>query len=91
MVLVDAMALGKPVIITETVTTVEYGEHMKNLYFIKPDSVDELRLAIKFLIEHPTQRLAMGDTARAHYEAHHSIQSFVEGLVKAIEQIAIAN
>ncbi|MEQ6340359.1 MAG: glycosyltransferase family 4 protein [Gammaproteobacteria bacterium] len=87
MVLLDAMALGKPVIITKTATTVEYGEHMNTLYFIEPDSADELRSAINFLMADPSLRSSIGNAARAHYEAHHSIQPFVGGLVGAIEQI----
>src|SRR5262249_55380558 len=33
MVLLNAMALGKAVAITRTVTSIEYGEHMKTCYF----------------------------------------------------------
>lgn len=47
MVLIDAMALGKLTIITRTVTSGEYGEHMKNCYFIRPDSVEEIQNAIE--------------------------------------------
>lgn len=89
MVLLDAMALGKPVIVTKTATTVEYGEHMNTLYFIEPDSVDELRSAINFLMADPGLRKRIGDAAKAYYEMHHSIQPYVDGLVDAIEQIAI--
>lgn len=89
MVLLDAMALGKPVIITKTATTVEYGEHMNTLYFIEPDSVDELRSAINFLMANPSLRTSIGNAARAYYEEHHSIQPYVNGLVDAIEQIVV--
>ena len=91
MVLLDAMALGKPVIITKTATSVEYGEHMKTLYFIEPDSVDELRSAINFLMDDPGLRSSIGSAAKAHYEAHHSIRPFVNGLVNVIEQIVVKN
>ena len=89
MVLLDAMALGKPVIITKTATTVEYGEHMSSLYFVEPDSVDELRSAIDFLMADPGLRKSIGDAAKVYYETHHSIQPYVDGLVDAIEQIVI--
>ena len=87
MVLISAMALGKPIIITQTPTTIEYGEHMKSLYFVKPDSINEMISAVNFLTENPQVRSTLGNAAKDHYEAHHSIQPFVNGLVNALEII----
>lgn len=88
MVLLDAMALGKAVIITETVTTVEYGEHLKTCYFVKLGSVDEIRTAINFIYENLYIMESIGHEGKQRYANFHSIEPFVSSLVEAIELIA---
>lgn len=86
MVFVDAMALGKAVIITKTATTVEYGEHLKTCYFVRPGSVEEICSAID-ICNKPEIIEAIGSEAKRHYEEYHSIVPHVNSLIEAIEKI----
>lgn len=87
MVLLDAMALGKVVIITKTLTTIEYGEHLKTCYFVEPDSVAELQRAIEVCYE-PSVIDSVGAGARQRYQDFHAIGPCVNSLVRAIGEIS---
>jgi glycosyltransferase involved in cell wall biosynthesis len=87
MVLLQSMALGKPVIISRTPTTEEYGEHLKTLYFVEHGSVDALRNAIMVLAGDPQLRADIGAAARAHYERHHTVTAYANGVLSAVERL----
>ena len=87
MVLLQAMALGKPVIITRTPTTEEYGEHLKTLYFVDHGSVESLRNAILTLANDPKLRATIGTAARAHYERNHTVSAYANGVLSAVENL----
>ena len=87
MVLLQAMALGKPVVITRTSTTEEYGKHLETLYFVNHGSKDDLAHAITCLQQDDELRSSLGARAREHFDARHSMHAFVRRLLDAIEEV----
>ena len=87
MVLLQSMALGKPVIISRTPTTEEYGEHMKTLYLVEHGSVEALRDAIRTLAGDPQLRARIGAAARQRYEARHTVSAYTNGVLTAVEDM----
>lgn len=87
MVLLDAIALGKLVIITKTATTVEYGEHMKTCYFVEPNSVAAIQSALQQCISQPELISSIGYEAQRYYRKRHSLIPYVTSLAKAIMNV----
>jgi glycosyltransferase involved in cell wall biosynthesis len=90
MVLLQSMSVGKPVIISRTPTTEEYGEHMKTLYFVEYGSETALRDAILRLAGDSTLRARIGAAARNHYEARHTVSAYTNGVLTAVERMLAA-
>ena len=88
MVLLQAKALGKATVITRTPTSVEYGEHLRDLYFVQAGSLDELSDAISRLMADDSLRAAIGSGASRHFQAEHSMQAFARNLVAATRLLA---
>jgi len=91
MVLLQSMALGKPVIISRTLTTEEYGEHLKTLYFVEHGSATALREAIMTLARDVNLRTKIGSAAREHYLQHYTVTGFTNGVASAVEQMLDAD
>ena len=89
MVLLQSMSLGKPVIISRTRTTEEYGEHMKSLYFVEYGSEAALRDAIRQLDGNAELRARIGAAARRHYEARHTVAAYTNGVLTAVEKLLL--
>lgn len=74
-VLLDAMALGKPVIATKTAATTDYIRHGVNGLLVDPVDSQALRKAIDQLMREPTLRKRLGAAARQdvldYYLPHH--------------------
>ena len=87
MVLLQSMSLGKPVIISRTPTTEEYGEHLKTFYLVEHGSVQALRDAIDAMAGDPGLRAAIGAAARDHYEARYTVSAYTNGVLSAVESM----
>ncbi|WP_077034816.1 glycosyltransferase [Pelomonas sp. KK5] len=87
MVLLQSMSMGKPVIISRTPTTEEYGEHLQTLYFVEHASEQALRDAIRTLEADPALRARIGAAAREHYESRHTVVAYTRGVLGATEQM----
>jgi glycosyltransferase involved in cell wall biosynthesis len=87
MVLLQAMSLGKAVIISRTPTTEEYGEHLKTVYFVEHGSAEALRQAILHLRSDAGLRRAIGAAAAAHYRARHTSAAYANDLLSAVERL----
>jgi glycosyltransferase involved in cell wall biosynthesis len=85
MVLLQSMSVGKPVIISRTPTTEEYGEHMKTLYFVQYESEAALRDAIRHLDGDSGLRARIGAAARRHYEERHTVSAYTNGVLTVVE------
>lgn len=66
--LVEAMAMGKAVIVTRTPTTEAYVTHGINGMLVDPKDIDGLRTAIHDLLMNDEKRKTLGKNARAFVE-----------------------
>jgi glycosyltransferase involved in cell wall biosynthesis len=78
-VLLQAMALGKPVIVTRVNGTVDYVEHMKTGVLVPPRDPAAIRDAVRMLASDEGLRLTLGSAAREqmtreHLPAHYAAQ-----------------
>lgn len=84
MVLLHAMALGKPIVITSTSEVSEYVESGVTALCVERGSVGNLVLQIRRLCEHPDLARTLGVAASARYRSRHTLEA---GLA-TIERIA---
>lgn len=76
--LMEAMAIGLPVIATATGGTPELITHLENGYLIPPNSPEALADAIEFLIHHPDIARQMAENARKHILENYTIPRVVD-------------
>ena len=86
MVIIQAMALARPLIVTQTPTIGIYLQDGVNAILVPRGNVAAMAEAIRRLIDDPAAAYAMGRRAQADYAAHFSIEAHVRALVQAIEQ-----
>lgn len=65
LVFLEAMALGKAVIVSETWGTADYVENMKTGILVRPGDVEDLKKAICYLLEKEDRRKEIGRRAQA--------------------------
>ena len=70
-VLLEAMALGKPVIATRVSGIVDYVDDMTTGILVPPGDVDRLRAAMTFLANDAELRRSLGDAGREQVRKHH--------------------
>ena len=78
--LMEAMAIGLPVVATATGGTPELITHLQNGYLIPRNSPEALADAIEFLIHHPDVAKQMGENARKHVLENYTIPRIVDQL-----------
>ncbi len=84
-VILEAMALGKPVIATETIGTVDYIESGENGLLVPPGDVVALREAIRRLSEDPALRRRFRKRG-LEFVRRHTFRSYVEAILSHVEQ-----
>ncbi len=62
--ILEAMALGRPVVATRNFASLEYGKDDESIILVPPSDPDALRNAIKKLLENPDMADSMGKKAR---------------------------
>jgi glycosyltransferase involved in cell wall biosynthesis len=80
--LLEAMALGRPVIITRTgglLREVDVERERIGLY-VEPGDADDLRRAVRQLVSAPSEAAAMGARGRALCERRYTIQRYARDL-----------
>jgi glycosyltransferase involved in cell wall biosynthesis len=85
-VILEAMAMGKPVICSRTRGQVDVIEDGVTGIFVPVGDADALRAAMVDLWNDPDRARAMGRAARAYVEKHHTLERFcgdVKGAVHA--------
>ena len=84
LVLLEAMAAGKPLITTELGTGTSWvNDHSRTGLVVPPGNVDALGQAIKSLLEDPTRRSCMSQAARKRVREVFSYQGFCRGYLEA--------
>lgn len=85
MVLIQAMAYRKPLIVTNTPTILDYLQHEVNALLVKPGDEVELRTAIDRLRNNPELARRLADNGYRTYHERHSMRAFVGNIVAAID------
>ncbi len=80
MVLLQAMALQKPVIITNTNTTCLYVEHEKTAILIEKGNLEQMEMAVKELWANPELATKMAINGKISFEENYSMAAFINNL-----------
>jgi glycosyltransferase involved in cell wall biosynthesis len=84
-VILEAMAMGKPVICSRTVGQVDVIQEGVTGLFVPVGDAAAMRAAILSLWNDPERANAMGRAARAYVEAHHTLDKFCSDVREAID------
>ena len=84
-VILEALAMGKPVIATSVNGVPEVIEHMKTGLLVKALDVAGLAGAIRSLLEHPERAMQLGNAGRAVVQAQFTVNQMVEKTVAVFD------
>jgi glycosyltransferase involved in cell wall biosynthesis len=84
-VILEAMAMGKPVICSRTRGQVDVLEDGVTGLFVPVGDVAALRAAMLALWKDPERARAMGERGRQYVEKHHSLDKFCSDVKRAID------
>jgi glycosyltransferase involved in cell wall biosynthesis len=84
-VILEAMAMGKPVICSRTRGQVDVIQEGVTGMFVPVGDATALRAAIRSLWNDPERAMAMGRAARAYVERHHYLDKFCRDVKAAID------
>ncbi len=85
MVLLQAAALGRAVIITRTTTTVDYAIHEQDALLVGISNISALREAIVRLLDDPALCIQLGAAASDRFDRDYSTEAYVRSIVSVIE------
>ncbi len=85
MVMLDAMAMGKPVVITKTHTTTEYFEENCGILLVEKGDIASMQRIITRLMKDDAFCSAMGKASAKTYDKKHTIKAYANGLSEAAE------
>lgn len=86
--LLEAMAMGKPVIVSETSGQRDVVQDGVTGITVPPQDPRRLRAAIEFLLDHPEERARLGGNARRAVERSHSLDRYAGHLAEHLNEIA---
>ena len=84
MVVIQAMAMARPLVVTHTPTIGDYLHDNDTALLVPRGDVSALAAAIRQLLEDPAAAAAMGRRAQARYAAQFSTDAHLRALVKAV-------
>ena len=87
MVLLQAAALGKPVVITETATTREYVTDGEDALLVRYGDVADMRAKIALLLADPVACATMGQRASDRYDAEFCTEAYVRRLLGLLREV----
>lgn len=87
MVMQQAFALGKPVVITDTPTTREYATDERDVLLSEFGDADDLRAKIATLLADPARCADLGQRGAERYDLEFSTEAYVRNLVKLLGDI----
>lgn len=79
--LMEAMAMGLPVVSTRYSGIPELVEHDVSGFLLPERDPDAIAQKLTYLIEHPERWISMGKAGRAHVQSHFDIQQLTQHLV----------
>jgi glycosyltransferase involved in cell wall biosynthesis len=77
-VILEGMAMGRPVIASRTRGQIDVIRHGENGILVPPGDASALRASIEYVVREPQAAAAMGRRARAYVEECHRLEDFVE-------------
>jgi glycosyltransferase involved in cell wall biosynthesis len=83
----EAMALGKPVVATETTGTVDYIETGVNGLLVPVGDPLQLRRAIEALLEQPELHRTLANNALASVKQQHTFEAYVDRIIQTAKDI----
>jgi len=83
-VIIEAMGMGRPVIVTRTRGQVDVVREGENGLYVAPGDSDGMRDAISRLLADPDEAERLGRAGRAFVEEHHSLDRFVERVASLV-------
>lgn len=86
MVLIQAMAYRKPIIITRTITVQEYIQHERECLLVERSDAAGLQQAIGRLLNDSELATRLANSARQAYERHFSMRAYAVNLVAAAQR-----
>ena len=75
----EAMAAGLPVVVSDVGGVSELVEHRRNGLLVRPGDVTGVTAALRELIEHPDTAAALGESARRTVDSRYSFDRMVNG------------
>jgi glycosyltransferase involved in cell wall biosynthesis len=87
MVLLQAMEMGKAVVITRTATTLDYVADGQEALLVEPGDAEGLRRAVTQLVADPALRERLARQARDSFNRHFTVPAFVDALVTEIQKL----
>lgn len=85
--LLDAMAVGKPVIMTRN-KHIDLDIEKEGIgFWVEPEDVQGWQQAIAYLLAHPEEASAMGDRGRRLCEKKYNLDTFADTLAKTLHQV----
>lgn len=84
---VFAMMMGKAIVATRTGSTIDYIEHGVTGLLVRPGDADEMRAAIRYLLDHRAEAEAMGRAARRRFEERHTFEAFAHNTHAILRQV----
>jgi len=89
--LLEAMAMGKAIIITRGLATEDYVINGETGIIINPGDVDQLKNAILWLLGDDLKRKILGNNARKSVEENFTLYRFTEKLANLLQSICNKN
>ena len=86
--LLEAMAMGKAVVVSATPGMQELVEDGVNGLLVPPGSVTALRERIQLLLDDPLRRAALGQSARETVVARFSLSAYAAGIAAQLSELA---
>jgi len=86
MVIIQAMALGRPLVVTQTPTIGDYLRHEDTALLVPRGDVPAMAAAIHRLLDDPATAAALGGRAKARYAEMFSAEAHLRLLVDAIQR-----
>ncbi|MBI5472065.1 MAG: glycosyltransferase family 4 protein [Ignavibacteriae bacterium] len=84
--ILEAFAMGKPVICSHTIGQVDVIEDGKTGIFVPVGDTAALRKAILFLWNNPAEAKRLGEAARRYVDEHATLEQFVEAVQQEVER-----
>lgn len=90
-VIIEAMAAGLPIISTDQGAITESVIDGLNGFIVKPNCPEEIAEKLKYLIEHPQERIKMGRESRRLYEENFTEEKMVARLTEVFNKVLAQN